>query len=117
MFIIILLLLLIALYLNNSQYLEKYENVKNKIIMKIFVADWCPACQNYKKNEHEQIKNKLLNIYDNIEFEFIENKPENDELFEENEIKYLPTIIIEKNGSKKKLNKMINFNNINDLIE
>lgn len=113
--VLLLILILIALCLNN-QTKEKFEKLEDEIIIMIFVADWCPACKDYKENEHDKIKNELLKENKNIKFKFIENNEKNEQLFQENEIKYLPSLIVEKNGKKEKLNKMITTNNIKELF-
>lgn len=117
--VLLLILILVALYLNNQEKKNKkegYEKLEDEIIIMIFVADWCPACKDYKENEHDKIKNELLKENKNIKFKFIENNEENDELFQENKIKYLPSVIVDKNGKKEKLNKMITTNNIKELF-
>lgn len=117
--VLLLILILFALYLNNQEKKKKkegYEKLKDEIIIMIFVADWCPACKDYKENEHDKIKNELLKENKNIKFKFIENNEENDELFQENKIKYLPSVIVDKNGKKEKLDKMITINNIKELF-
>jgi thiol-disulfide isomerase/thioredoxin len=117
--VLLLILILVALYLNNQEKKNKkegYEKLKDEIIIMIFVADWCPACKDYKENEHDKIKNELLKENKNIKFKFIENNEENDELFQENKIKYLPSVIVDKNGKKEKLDKMITTNNIKELF-
>ena len=117
--VLLLILILFALYLNNQEKKNKkegYEKLKDEIIIMIFVADWCPACKDYKENEHDKIKNELLKENKNIKFKFIENNDENDELFQENKIKYLPSVIVDKNGKKEKLDKMITTNNIKELF-
>jgi len=117
--VLLLILILVALYLNNQEKKNKkegYEKLKDEIIIMIFVADWCPACKDYKENEHDKIKNELLKENKNIKFKFIENNEENDELFQENKIKYLPSVIVNKNGKKEKLDKMITTNNIKELF-
>jgi thiol-disulfide isomerase/thioredoxin len=117
--VLLLILILVALYLNNQEKKKKkegFEKLEDEIIIMIFVADWCPACKDYKENEHDKIKNELLKENKNIKFKFIENNEENDELFQENEIKYLPSVIVDKNGKKEKLDKMITTNNIKELF-
>ena len=114
--VLLLILILATLYLNNQEKKEGYEKLKDEIIIMIFVADWCPACKNYKENEHDKIKNELLKENKNIKFKFIENSKDNDKLFQENEIKYLPSLIVNKNGKKEKLDKMITTNNIKELF-
>jgi thiol-disulfide isomerase/thioredoxin len=117
--VLLLILILVALYLNNQEKKNKkegYEKLEDEIIIMIFVADWCPACKDYKENEHDKIKNELLKENKNIKFKFIENNEENDELFQENKIKYLPSVIVDKNGKKEKLDKMITTNNIKELF-
>lgn len=116
--VLLLILILVVLYLNNQENKKKegYEKLEDEIIIMIFVADWCPACKNYKENEHDKIKNELLKENKNIKFKFIENNKENDKLFQDNEIKYLPTLIVNKNGKKEKLDKMITINNIKELF-
>lgn len=117
--VLLLILILVALYLNNQEKKKKkegYEKLKDEIIIMIFVADWCPACKDYKENEHDKIKDELLKENKNIKFKFIENNEENDELFQENKIKYLPSVIVDKNGKKEKLDKMITTNNIKELF-
>lgn len=117
--VLLLILILVALYLNNQEKKNKkegYKKLKDEIIIMIFVADWCPACKDYKENEHDKIKNELLKENKNIKFKFIENNEENDELFQENKIKYLPSVIVDKNGKKEKLDKMITTNNIKELF-
>jgi len=117
--VLLLILILVALYLNNQEKKNKkegYEKLKDEIIIMIFVADWCPACKDYKENEHDKIKDELLKENKNIKFKFIENNEENDELFQENKIKYLPSVIVDKNGKKEKLDKMITTNNIKELF-
>lgn len=117
--VLLLILILVALYLNNQEKKNKkegYEKLKDEIIIMIFVADWCPACKDYKENEHDKIKDELLKENKNIKFKFIENNEENDELFQENKIKYLPSVIVNKNGKKEKLDKMITTNNIKELF-
>ena len=113
--VLLLILILVALYLNN-QTKEGYEKLEDEIIIMIFVADWCPACKDYKENEHNKIKDELLKENKNIKFKFIENNEENDELFQENKIKYLPSVIVDKNGKKEKLDKMITTKNIKELF-
>ena len=117
--VLLLILILVALYLNNQEKKNKkegFEKLEDEIIIMIFVADWCPACKNYKENEHDKIKNELLKENKNIKFKFIENSEDNDKLFQENEIKYLPSLIVDKNGKKEKLDKMITTNNIKELF-
>lgn len=114
--VLLLILILIALYLNNQEKKEEYVKLEDEIIIMIFVADWCPACKNYKENEHDKIKDELLKENKNIKFKFIENNEKNDELFQENKIKYLPSVIVDKNGKKEKLDKMITTNNIKELF-
>jgi thiol-disulfide isomerase/thioredoxin len=117
--VLLLILILVALYLNNQEKKNKkegYKKLKDEIIIMIFVADWCPACKDYKENEHDKIKDELLKENKNIKFKFIENNEENDELFQENKIKYLPSVIVDKNGKKEKLDKMITTNNIKELF-
>lgn len=117
--VLLLILILVALYLNNQEKKNKkegFEKLEDEIIIMIFVADWCPACKDYKENEHDKIKDELLKENKNIKFKFIENNEENDELFQENKIKYLPSVIVDKNGKKEKLNKMITTNNIKELF-
>ena len=117
--VLLLILILVALYLNNQEKKNKkegFEKLEDEIIIMIFVADWCPACKDYKENEHDKIKNELLKENKNIKFKFIENNEKNEQLFQENEIKYLPSLIVEKNGKKEKLNKMITTNNIKELF-
>ena len=117
--VLLLILILVALYLNNQEKKnkkERYKKLEDEIIIMIFVADWCPACKNYKENEHDKIKNELLKENKNIKFKFIENNKDNDELFQENKIKYLPSLIVNKNGKKEKLDKMITSNNIKELF-
>jgi len=117
--VLLLILILVALYLNNQEKKNKkegYVKLEDEIIIMIFVADWCPACKNYKENEHDKIKNELLKENKNIKFKFIENSEDNDKLFQENEIKYLPSLIVDKNGKKEKLDKMITTNNIKELF-
>ena len=117
--VLLLILILVALYLNNQEKKNKkegYEKLKDEIIIMIFVADRCPACKDYKENEHDKIKDELLKENKNIKFKFIENNEENDELFQENQIKYLPSVIVDKNGKKEKLDKMITTNNIKELF-
>jgi thiol-disulfide isomerase/thioredoxin len=117
--VLLLILILVALYLNNQEKKKKkegFEKLEDEIIIMIFVADWCPACKDYKENEHDKIKNELLKENKNIKFKFIENNEENDELFQENKIKYLPSVIVDKNGKKEKLDKMITTNNIKELF-
>lgn len=117
--VLLLILILVALYLNNQEKKNKkegYVKLEDEIIIMIFVADWCPACKNYKENEHDKIKNELLKENKNIKFKFIENSEENDALFQENKIKYLPSVIVDKNGKKEKLDKMITTNNIKELF-
>lgn len=117
--VLLLILILVALYLNNQEKKNKkegFEKLEDEIIIMIFVADWCPACKDYKENEHDKIKNELLKENKNIKFKFIENNEENDELFQENKIKYLPSVIVDKNGKKEKLDKMITTNNIKELF-
>ena len=117
--VLLLILILVALYLNNQEKKNKkegFEKLEDEIIIMIFVADWCPACKDYKENEHDKIKNELLKENKNIKFKFIENNEDNDKLFQENEIKYLPSLIVDKNGKKEKLDKMITTNNIKELF-
>ena len=117
--VLLLILILVALYLNNQEKKNKkegYEKLKDEIIIMIFVADRCPACKDYKENEHDKIKDELLKENKNIKFKFIENNEENDELFQENKIKYLPSVIVDKNGKKEKLDKMITTKNIKELF-
>ena len=60
--VLLLILILVALYLNNQEKKNKkegYVKLEDEIIIMIFVADWCPACKNYKENEHDKIKNEL----------------------------------------------------------
>ena len=117
--VLLLILILVALYLNNQEKKNKkegYEKLEDEIIIMIFVADWCPACKDYKENEHDKIKDELLKENKNIKFKFIENSEENDALFQENKIKYLPSVIVDKNGKKEKLDKMITTNNIKELF-
>ena len=114
MLFLIILLLILFIYLFNSQTIENFQSSKNK--MMIFVAEWCPACQNYKKNTHSSIVRDLSN--ENIDFVFVENTPSNEELFEKYEIKYLPTVVIQnKNGVSKKLNSTITSANIKKLLQ
>jgi|SaaInlStandDraft_7_1057024.scaffolds.fasta_scaffold02894_4 thiol-disulfide isomerase/thioredoxin len=117
--VLLLILILVALYLNNQEKKnkkERYKKLEDEIIIMIFVADWCPACKDYKENEHNKIKDELLKENKNIKFKFIENNEENDELFQENKIKYLPSVIVDKNGKKEKLDKMITTKNIKELF-
>jgi len=115
--VLLLILILVALYLNNQdKKKEGYEKLEDEIIIMIFVADWCPASKYYKEKEHDKIKNELLKENKNIKFKFIENNEDNDKLFQENKIKYLPSLIVDKNGKKEKLDKMITINNIKELF-
>lgn len=110
---------------------ENFENIKkettnteknpDKIRMIIFVATWCGACNSYKKNIHNNLSKELQNIYNNIEFEFIVDDPDNQKIKDLQkffEIKYFPTIILYKNDDYKILpmNEPITSENIVKLI-
>lgn len=75
-------------------------------------------CEKLQENADQLQENadQLQKEVDQLKLKVIENNEENDELFQENKIKYLPSVIVDKNGKKEKLDKMITTNNIKELF-
>ena len=96
--------LLIALYYYYFIYSKNIEKIKEDFIKEdvikilVFATDTCGACQNYKENIHEELKNELLK--NNIEMEVFEN---DEEAFKNYQIQWFPTFIVEKNNKLMKL--------------
>ncbi len=113
---ILLILIALIIIMNELKTEENFELIDDNIDIKIFVSNSCPACRNYKLI-HNAIEKKIKDKYKNVKFQFIENTPENEYLFEENEIKYIPSLIVQKKDKILKNEKNINFENIKDLID
>ena len=98
------------LLIDNKIKQEYFEDIipkkEDSIKMMIFIATWCGACNAYKNNVHNDLAKKLQEQYNNIQFEFVVDDPENEniaKLQKYYEIKYFPTIILYKNDKYKKL--------------
>ena len=115
---ILLILIVLIIILNEFKTQENFESITNDdlIHVKIFVSDTCPACKAYKLI-HPKIEKKIIDKYKNVEFHLIENIPENEHLFIENDIKYIPSLIVQKKDKILKNEKNINFENVKDLID
>lgn len=77
---------------------EENFNKEDAIKILVFTTDTCGACQNYKANIHEELKNELLK--NNIEMDVFEN---DEEAFKNYQIQWFPTFIVEKNNKLMKL--------------
>ena len=114
---ILLILIVLIIIMNEFKTQENFESTNDDLIhVKIFVSDTCPACKAYKLI-HPRLEKKIIDKYKNVNFEFVENIPENEQLFVENDIKYIPSLIVQKKDKILKNEKKINFENVKDLID
>ena len=98
---------------------EKFQNPNEKFKLKIFVADFCGACKNYKNNKHDQVVKDLKDQLgeDKITIELIDDY-KNKELMNQYQIEWFPTFIgeYENNLAKLPMNADPNSNNILDML-
>jgi len=85
-------------YNKNIEQIKEDLKKEDTIKILVFTTDTCGACQNYKANKHEELKNELLQ--NNIEMELFEN---DEEAFKNYQIQWFPTFIVEKNNKLMKL--------------
>lgn len=88
---------------------EEILNVKNKLIIIDFFADWCMPCKMLGP-----VYEEVSNIYTDIEFCKI-NIDLNEEIVSKYEIDSVPTLLFIKNGVV--INQEIGFRNENELKE
>ena len=111
----IILIILIILYILTLPTRTKFTQIIQPIKMYIFTKNDCPACIYYKKYTHTNLAKELNELYVNLEIEISEDE----ELFKKYNVKYYPTIAIEKNNKIQKLpmNKQITTENIVKIIQ
>jgi hypothetical protein len=113
--IYIILLILLFIYLAILPTKTKFTQITQPIKMYIFSKKDCSACIYYKKYTHEKIVKELKELYINLKIEISENE----EMFKKYNIKYFPTIAIEKDVNKIRklpMNKQITTENIIQII-
>ena len=86
----------------DKQIIEPFKNPKYKL--KIFVADFCGACKNYKQNKHDKLMKDLKKEIgeDNLSVEIIDDY-KNNELMHQYQIEWFPTFIVESDNNVAKL--------------
>ncbi len=95
---------------------EDFESSKNKIKICLYFAEWCGHCKNFKPTWN-LLKNKYKK---NKNFEFIDYDCTNSNVGDPKDkdiIEGFPTIIIEKNGLRKKYNGERNINAIEKYLK
>jgi thiol-disulfide isomerase/thioredoxin len=116
-FIIILIIVLLFFIYNNLTLTENFQSDNQKnIIINIFLSKSCPHCVSYKM-EHENIKQKILSLYPKASFNLL-YADEHRELFNENEIEYVPACMMNINNKGfVKMNNRINAENLIEFIK
>jgi thioredoxin-like negative regulator of GroEL len=68
--------------------------------MVIFHADWCPACQRFMQTRYADVKNQYGKTFV-IEDQNTDKVP--DQVMQELDIKYLPTVVLLSNKQRKNI--------------
>ena len=101
--------------LKTSESFNELNNNKN-VFINIFLSISGPNCVSYKQ-EHDEIEREVNNMFSNTKFNLI-YADENREIFEENNIEYVPACMINVNNKGfRKMNGRINKENIIDFIK
>jgi len=100
-----------------SESFNTDTNTDNKnVLINMFLSKSCPHCVSYQQ-EHNNIEQKVKNIFPNAKFNIIFSD-QNREIFEENNIEYVPACMINVNNTGyKKMNNRINEQNIINFIK
>jgi thioredoxin-related protein len=100
----------------SNEYNESFnsgnsENAGDAAILMVFLTKHCPHCVSYDRSKHANLSKELgekANI--KVKRVYADEDPEN--LFDANEIQFVPAALVMKGNNKIKVNGDINFNNV-----
>lgn len=113
-FIILLVIILVLIFIFNKTYFESYDNTNPTTII-IFVSKTCGHCITYNSKMHNKVEKYSKDNGINLQRVFADE--DNDKLFENYNIEYVPACVIIKGNAVKKVDSSITPDTINSTIK
>ena len=112
--LLILIILLFVLYYFSGCKSENFahlnEEKDNCAVLMVFLTKHCPHCKTYDNYQHAELENKLANH--NIKIKKVYADEDDDDLFNKNEVMFVPAGVVMKGDAKAKINGAITHENV-----
>ena len=113
--LLILIILLFVLYYFSGCQPEKFANLNPEqkdipVILLVFLTKQCPHCVNYDRQQHANLANNLAKS--NIQVKKVYADEDEDNLFDQHNVMFVPAAVVMKGDVKEKVNGAITHENV-----